>query len=140
MNICQNCQISKEQRLVQILDFLKREGFYYLDGKLYLSENNSLYHNLNYTTSIIQITSDKKTADKTCKFVLDLIEHENSIKKIINSINSIVLEEDRKIFIDRYIFELSIQNIMRKHYVSQKTYYRAIKNSTLHLYRVFLIR
>ena len=140
MNICQNYQLTKKQRLLQILDFLKSEGFYYIDGKLYLSENNNLYQRLNYTSSVIKITSDKKIVDKTCQFVLELIEHENTIKKIINSINSIVLDEDRKIFVDRYIFNLTIQEIMRKHIVSQKTYYQSIKNSTMHLYRMFLIK
>ncbi|NLZ75741.1 MAG: hypothetical protein GX914_04480 [Erysipelotrichia bacterium] len=140
INICQNYQLTKKQRLLQILDFLKKEGFYYIDGKLYLSENNSLYQKLNYTSSIIKITSDKKVVDKTCQFVLELIEHENTIKKIISSINSIILEEDRKIFIDRYIFNLSIQEIMRKYFVSQKSYYQSIKNSTSHLYKMFLIR
>ncbi|HQB32009.1 MAG TPA: hypothetical protein PLI19_01630 [Erysipelotrichaceae bacterium] len=132
--------MTKEQRLFQILDFLKKEGFYYIDGKLYLSDNNNLYQNLNYTTSIIKVTSDKKTVDQTCKFVLELIDHENTIRKIIGGINSIILEEDRKIFIDRYLFQLSIQKIMKKYYISQKTYYKAIRNSTSHLYRLFLIK
>ncbi|HPW53219.1 MAG TPA: hypothetical protein PK631_02495 [Erysipelotrichaceae bacterium] len=140
MSICQNYQLTKEQRLFQILDFLKKEGFYYIDGKLYLSDNNNLYQNLNYTTSIIKVTSDKKTVDQTCKFVLELIDHENTIRKIIGGINSIILEEDRKIFIDRYLFQLSIQKIMKKYYISQKTYYKAIRNSTSHLYRLFLIK
>lgn len=140
MNICQNYQISKEQRLIQILSFLKEEGFYYIDGKLYLAENNDLYQNMNYTSSIIKLSSDKKIADKTGKFVLNLIEHENAIKKIIGCINSIILEEDRKIFIERYLLNLSIQDIMRKNFVSQRTYYSAIKNSTLHLYRRLLIK
>ncbi|MDI9539917.1 MAG: hypothetical protein QM204_00365 [Bacillota bacterium] len=139
MSICQNCQMTKKQRLLQILDFLKKEGFYYIDGKLFLSENNNLYQKLNYTTSVIKITSDNKKVDKTCKFVLDLIEHENAIKKIISSINSIILEEDRRIFIDRYLFDLTIQEIMRKNYISQKTYYNSIRSSTIHLYRTFLI-
>ncbi len=140
MNICQDYQISKEQRLIQILSFLKEEGFYYIDGKLYLAENNDLYQNMNYTSSIIKLSSDKKIADKTGKFVLNLIEHENAIKKIIGCINSIILEEDRKIFIERYLLNLSIQDIMRKNFVSQRTYYSAIKNSTLHLYRRLLIK
>ncbi len=140
MSICQNYQISKEQRLIQILSFIKEEGFYYIDGKLYLAENNDLYQNMNYTSSIIKLSSDKKITDKTGKFVLDLIEHENTIKKIIGCINSIILEEDRKIFIDRYLFNLSIQDIMKKNFVSQNTYYSAIKNSTSHLYRRLLIK
>lgn len=140
MSICQNYQLSKEQRLKQVLNFLKKEGFYYFDGKLYLSENNNVYHNLNYTTSIIKVGLDKKRVDKTSKFVLELIEHENTIKKIINGINTIILEEDRKIFIDRYLFNLSIQDILKKHFISQQTYYQAIKNSKLHLYKTFLIK
>lgn len=140
MSICQNYQISKEQRLIQILNFLKEESFYYIDGKLYLAENNDLYQNMNYTSSIIKLSSDKKITDKTGKFVLDLIEHENAIKKIIGCINSIILEEDRKIFIDRYLLNLSIQDIMKKNFVSQSTYYSAIKNSTSHLYRRLLIK
>ena len=134
MNICQNYQLTKQQRLFQILDLLKKEGFYYTNGKLYLSENNSAYQQLNYTTSIIKISSDKKMVDKTCQFVLELVEHENTIKKIIHCINSIVLEEDR------YIFRLSIQEVMKKHFVSQKTFYKAIENSTLHLYQMLLIK
>lgn len=140
MNICQNYQLTKKERLLQIMDFLKKEGFYYIDGKLFFSKNNSLYSELNYTTSIIKISSNKKTTDKTSQFVLDLIEHENTINKIINSVNSIVLEEDRKIFIDRFLFKLPIQEIMKKHYISQKTYYKSIKASTTHLYKTFLMK
>lgn len=121
-------QLDSKQKVEEILSFLESERLSYLNGKLvYISD---LYlDDYHFSSSVVTIKNNNNYKSYLNDFVLDGLDLQQAIRFIVDAVNSICLNEDRDVFVERFILHQRMSVIKEKHCLSNNGYYQCLNRA-----------
>ena len=133
--LLENCkELPLFQQVEAVCNIIKDKEIhlYWGDVSLRYSIDYKAHHNLQIGKSFVKVKNkDGKRENEQENVILKEIEYHQLIAHIIKSINDITFKEDKEVFIERFIFDYSVDLTMRKHLMSQRLYYKLLEEACI---------
>jgi len=126
-----------QKRIVRVMDLLRQVKVGYVDGRLVSFDDVDLTQYLHLSSSLIVCRDQSTDREVLQQLVNEKSEHEQVIDMILSAVNSICLQEDRDVFVERFLYKYRIREIQKRHCLSNNGYYQCLENAFSDLQRFF---